>query len=128
MLNREELEKAVIYSNKCLKRWAAEKTHLLTSEHIHSMVNGWLVRVLSRNAPYNITRRKCFSKQISKSLFVTFNGEKNCITNILVENFFIPNLDYAALNDKANEETVMYLMPNEISKINISTIESIKFN
>lgn len=123
MGKREEIENAIIHANLCLKRWAMERSHLLTYPNIRSLVNGWLVRVLSRGEDF--PNRKSFTKKISKSLVVSFDAERMCITGITVAEVILPVLDFQELNRIA--ESKKYGVEIDITDLDFQSIKTIKF-
>lgn len=124
-MDKEELEKAIIHANICIKKWSKEKTHLMNSDAIRSMVNGWLVRILSRQLP--LMRRKSFTKNLSKSLFISIDKENLCIDAIKVY-VELPFLDFKELNDMANATMYEYYSPTNLHEIKLETIQNITFN
>lgn len=125
---KEDLEKAVLYSNICLKRWARNKTHLINGESIRSLVNGWIIKVLCRTSHQEWRMRKSLAKNISKTLFVTVDAERYCITSITVQNVVIPTIDYFDLDKQAETLFSESSFPNTIEELSLQSITNIKFN
>lgn len=125
---KEDLEKAVLYSNICLERWARNKTHLMNTDSIRSMINGWLIRVLCRTSHSEWRMRKSLAKQISKNLFVTIDPIDHYITSITIQGVMLPQLDFRDLEKQAHELVHTSSFLHNIDELNLETIESIKFS
>lgn len=125
---KEDLEKAILYSNICLKRWSLNKTHLMNTDSIRSMVNGWLIRVLCRTSHTEWRMRKTLAKNISKSLFVTIHPDKYYITSITVRDFILPNINFEELHTQASQLVYNSLLPSNLNEFNLNSVQSIKFN
>lgn len=117
------LETAVVYSNVCLKRWSRERSHLLTFENIRSLVNGWIIRAMRRDGQQ--IRWDPRLRSISKTLFITFDSKRHCITGITAEGLVIPVLNYDECNRLAQDQS--YNVPSSVADINFNSIINIKF-
>lgn len=109
---QEDLEKVVLYSNICLKRWKLAKRSLGGYDDVNSLIKSWLCKIISQHwlSSANARQRKIASRSMLKSMFFTTSEENGIhITSldlrdgyggILTESMLI---NYDVLNLKAIE-------------------------
>lgn len=130
---KEDLEKAIVHANVCLKDWKQHRPHLLDVEGTRSLIIGWIVRILNRNAggPPDWRFRKQYSRGIAKSLFYTIDEQRGCFTSLRVgdsQAILLPMLDFEELNRRSEELFTKSSLPEKVQQVSFETIEQIKFS
>jgi hypothetical protein len=123
----EELEKAIIHSNVCLKRWALTRKDLLTEDSVKSLIHGWIVRVLARSSFGGSRASHKLALSLKKDLFFTIDTEKWCVTSIVTKHIVLPYLNYEELNNKAIQTMSNSSYPTTLNEFSLESINQIKF-
>lgn len=126
---KEDLEKAIVNANVCLKDWKKNKNHLYDDESIRSLVNSWVIRMVVRNNIQSYHHKKRLSREISKSLFFNIDTDKAYITTIRLNLDYIPlpYLDFEELNKRANDIYSKSSLPVTLNEFSVESIKQITF-
>lgn len=135
---KEDLEKAIVYSNICLRRWHINwKKTPIGYQDVDSLIKGWIYKVFVRNGQVSTDHRarKLTARRIMRSLFFTISGSVDTPPyisslvlrdglDVLLEGLAI---DFEDLNEKARITAEESRYITSLDQINFDSIKNITF-